>query len=222
MPRPGSNIHPNIRSGQFPTYEEETALLDKGYSLIAGLDEVGRGPLAGPVVAGVVILPPNIERPWTSLVRDSKLMTPAQREAVAPYIEEEALGAQTGAASAEEIDTIGIVRATNAAMKRALHSLALMPQYLLLDAFPLPGVDIPQNPIVHGDALCLSIAAASVVAKVARDKIMVELDAIYPGYGFASNKGYASRQHMLAIEELGPCPVHRYSFAPVKNSGARR
>ena len=217
-----SKMRSKAPSGQFPTYDEEAALLDKGYSLVAGLDEVGRGPLAGPVVACVVILPPFIDRPWTDLVRDSKLMTPAQRESIAPYIEEDALGVQTGAASAEEIDELGIVGATNTAMKRALHSLALMPQYLLLDAFPLPGVGIPQRAIVHGDALCLSIAAASVVAKVARDKIMVELDATYPGYGFASNKGYATRQHMLAIEELGPCPVHRYSFAPVKYLGATR
>ena len=222
MPHPGSKTRSKAQSGQFPTYEEEVILLGKGYSLIAGLDEVGRGPLAGPVVAGVVILPPYIERPWTGLVRDSKLMTPAQRESMAPIIEEEALGVQTGSASAEEIDELGIVGATNTAMRRALNSLALKPQYLLLDAFPLPGVDIPQTPIVRGDALCLSIAAASVVAKVARDKIMVEMDARFPGYGFAGNKGYATRQHMLAIEELGPCPVHRYSFAPVKNSGARR
>jgi len=215
-------VRPDAPSGPFPTYEEEAALLGRGYFLVAGLDEVGRGPLAGPVVAGVVILPPHIDRPWISLVRDSKLMTPAQRETAASYIAEEALGVQTGAASAVEIDEVGIVGATNAAMKRALDALALMPQYLLLDAFPLPGVEIPQRPIVHGDALCLSIAAASVVAKVTRDKIMVELDATYPGYGFASNKGYATRRHMLALEELGPCPVHRYSFAPVKDSGAKR
>ena len=209
-------------SGPFPTYGEEAALLDKGYSLVAGLDEVGRGPLAGPVVAGVVILPPNPAWRWLKKVRDSKLMTPKQRQGAASRLETEAVAARTGMASAQEIDALGIVAATRLAMERALGSLALLPQFLLLDAFPLPGVDIPQQPIIHGDASCMSIAAASVVAKVARDRIMVEQDRRYPGYGFARNKGYATREHMDSIDRLGPCPIHRYSFSPVKDMGATR
>lgn len=221
MPRPEINASRRF-SGPFPTYEEEAALLGKGYSLVAGLDEVGRGPLAGPVVAGVVVLPPNPAHPWLRQVRDSKLMTPLQRRRVAECLERDALAARTGAASAEEIDELGIVAATRLAMERALGSMALMPQFLLLDAFPLPGVDIPQRAIVHGDATCMSIAAASVIAKVARDRIMLEHDARYPGYGFASNKGYGTREHFDSLEKLGPCPIHRYSFSPVRQMGATR
>ena len=221
MRRPASQKSERAR-GPWPTYDLEAALLGKGYSLVAGMDEVGRGPLAGPVVAGVVILPPNPTKPWLKLVRDSKQMTPTQRERVAPYLEAEALAVQTGAASAAEIDDLGIVAATRLAMERALNSLALMPQYLLLDAFPLPGVDIPQSAMVRGDVHCLSIAAASVVAKVTRDRLMVEQDARYPGYGFARNKGYATREHVLGLETLGPCPIHRYSFSPLRDSGATR
>ena len=199
-----------------PTYREETALLEEGYSLVAGLDEVGRGPLAGPVVAGVAVLPRNPSRKWARLIRDSKQMTPAQRERVLPSIREVALALEVGSSSHEEIDERGIVAATQLAMQRALYSLALLPQFLLLDAFPLPGVDIPQKPIVHGDALCLSIAAASIVAKVTRDRHMEEQDALYPRYGFAANKGYATPEHLHQLRAIGPCPIHRHSFAPVR------
>ncbi len=205
-----------------PDTAEETALLGRGYSLVAGMDEAGRGPLAGPVVAGLIILPRTLSGPWVQDIRDSKVMTRAQRESVFAHLEEEALGFQSGAASALEIDELGIVPATRLAMTRALNSLALMPQYLLLDAFPLPGVDIPQSAIVKGDATCLSIAAASVVAKVTRDRMMVEQDALFPGYGFAKNKGYGTGEHMRNLEELGPCPIHRFSFEPIKGSGATR
>lgn len=205
-----------------PTYKEEAALLGRGYRLIAGLDEAGRGPLAGPVVAGVVILPPRPKGRWVRLVRDSKQMSPAQRERALTYIQEHALSIETGASSAEEIDDLGIVRATNLAMRRALFRLAILPQFMLLDAFPLPGVDIPQNPIIHGDALCLSIAAASVAAKVTRDRMMEEHDAAYPGYGFAKHKGYCTDEHRRNLERLGPCPIHRYSFAPLRHTGATR
>ena len=198
-----------------PTYREEAHLLAQGCSLVAGLDEVGRGPLAGPVVAGVVILPPNPRGHWVKLVRDSKQMTPAQRNYVMPYLREKALGIETGESSSREIDELGIVRATRLAMQRALDGLALLPQFLLLDAFPLPDVHIPQKAIVHGDALCLSIAAASVVAKVTRDRFMEEQDALYPSYGFARHKGYATQEHLRKLRANGPCPIHRYSFAPV-------
>ena len=199
-----------------PSYQEEAALLSQGYSLVAGLDEAGRGPLAGPVVAGVAVLPPNLKGQWVRLVRDSKQLTPAQREYVLPYLKDAARALEVGMSSAQEVDDLGIVSATHLAMKRALNSLALMPQYLLLDAFPLPGVGIPQKAIVHGDALCLSIAAASVVAKVTRDRIMEGHDDIYPSYGFARHKGYATREHLRNLRVHGPCPMHRYSFAPVR------
>ena len=203
-------------------YDEEEALLELGYSYIAGMDEVGRGPLAGPVVAGVVVLPPRPEGAWLDGIRDSKAMTAAQRERSYEAILQNAWGAATGETSALEIDEMGIVPATALAMRRALDNLALMPQFLLLDAFPLPDVDIPQKAIVKGDALSLSIAAASVVAKVTRDRMMADLDITYPGYGFAGHKGYGSAEHIRSIEMLGPSPVHRYSFAPIRHSGLSR
>lgn len=203
-------------------YDEEEALLNRGFSYVAGIDEVGRGPLAGPVVAGVVILPPRPHGAWLDGIRDSKAMTAAQRERSYDAIMENAWASATGQASALEIDEVGIVSATALAMRRALDGLALMPQFLLIDAFPLPDVDIPQKAIVKGDALSLSIAAASIVAKVTRDRIMAELDRDYPDYGFAGHKGYGSAEHISRIETLGPCPVHRYSFAPIRHSDHTR
>ena len=203
-------------------YDEEEALLERGYSYVAGIDEVGRGPLAGPVVAGVVILPPRPQGTWLDGITDSKALTPAQRERSYDAILENAWASATGQASAMEIDEMGIVPATSLAMRRALDGLALMPQFLLIDAFPLPDVDIPQKAIVKGDALSLSIAAASIMAKVTRDRIMAEFDEDYPEYGFAGHKGYGSAEHIRKIETLGPCPVHRYSFAPIRYSGHSR
>ncbi len=202
---------------QAPTVHEEVALLDHGYSFVAGLDEVGRGPLAGPVVAGVAVLPQNPKGKWRRLVRDSKQLTPAQREKALPHLREKALALEVGISSSEEVDELGIVPATRLAMQRALNSLALLPQFLLLDAISLPRVAIPQKSIIHGDALCLSIAAASIVAKVTRDRIMDEQDDLYPSYGFASHKGYATRKHLRVLKMEGPCPIHRRSFAPVKD-----
>ena len=201
------------------TYDEEAALLLDGYSLIAGLDEAGRGPLAGPVVAGVAILPHNPVGRWTDKVRDSKQLKPVQREDALKYLQDVALGLHAGIATAEEIDTLGIVPATNLAMQRALDGLALQPQFLLLDAFPLPNVALPQKPIIRGDATCLSIAAASIVAKVTRDRLMVEEDDAHPGYGFAQHKGYGTSDHISSIQRIGPCPIHRYSFAPISTWG---
>lgn len=203
-------------------YDQEEALLNRGFSYVAGIDEVGRGPLAGPVVAGVVILPPRPQGTWLDGIKDSKAMTAAQRERSYHAILENAWASATGQASALEIDEMGIVPATALAMRRALDGLALMPQFLLIDAFPLPDVDIPQKAIVKGDALSLSIAAASIIAKVTRDRIMAELDREYPEYGFAGHKGYGSAEHISRIETLGPCPVHRYSFAPIRHSGHSR
>lgn len=202
------------RAGPTPNFKEEAALLAAGSSPIAGLDEVGRGPIAGPVVAGAVILPHPPRRPWMRGIRDSKELTAPQREELAPIIEREALGAEVGSSTAEEIDRLGIVKATHRAMERALDSLDQEPQHLLLDAFPLPSVPLPQTPIVKGDAHCLSIAAASIIAKVVRDRMMDEADELYPGYGFSTNKGYATPDHLKAVEELGPSPIHRMTFSP--------
>ena len=183
---------------------------------------MGRGPLAGPVVAGVAILPSNLKGRWVRMVRDSKQLTRAERERVLPHLRSVALGLEIGVSSCEEIDSLGIVAATNLAMKRAVDTLSLQPQFLLLDAFPVPSLALPQKAIVRGDALCLSIAAASIVAKVARDGMMREEDLRYPGYGFADNKGYATALHLRSLERLGPCPIHRHSFAPVKDWGFGR
>lgn len=199
-----------------PTYLEESGLLARGYTVVAGLDEVGRGPLAGPVAAAAVALPPNPSGEWVSLVRDSKQMSREQREQLLPYLEDAALELHVGMSTPGEIDEIGIVPATHLAMRRALYDLPLLPQFLLVDALTLPDVRIPQKAIVHGDALCLSIAAASVIAKVARDRLMDEEEARHPGYGFGRHKGYATAEHLRNLRRLGPCPIHRQSFAPVR------
>ena len=169
------------------------------------------------MVASVVVLPPNPKGSWVSLVHDSKRITAAQREYVLPYLQGAALGLGVGASSPQEVDDLGIVAATRLAMGRAIGSLPLDPQFLLVDALSLPDVQLPQKAIVHGDALCLSIAAASIAAKVARDSIMRREDIAYPGYGFAKHKGYGTREHLRNLNRLGPCPIHRLSFAPVRD-----
>ena len=198
-----------------PSYKEEQSLLDRGFSLVAGLDEVGRGPVAGPVLAAAAILRPKPRGRWVRMVRDSKMLTARQREQVMPYLRDAALALETGSCSAEEVDSLGIVSATRLAMRRAVDALPLHPTFLLLDALTLPDLPIPQKAIVKGDSLCMSIAAASIVAKVSRDRIMREFDDLYPGYGFADHKGYATSQHLANLRRLGPSPIHRYSFAPV-------
>lgn len=185
------------------------------YPHIAGLDEAGRGALAGPVAVGAVILPPNETLLTQSLagVRDSKQMTPLERESLAPRIKEVALTSNVGFASAEEIDSQGIVLATRLAALRALHGLSLVPHYLLTDfRLELPQLDISQTALVKGDALCLSIAAASVLAKTARDQLMCELDLYYQGYGLGKHKGYGTQAHRSAMKRLGVSPIHRRSF----------
>ena len=199
-----------------PTYAEEAALIESGYAIIAGVDEVGRGTLAGPVVAGAAILPLHPRGDWLSGVRDSKMLTPLQREASVYAMEAASVTMRTGAATSREIDSVGIVEATRIAMARAIEALPIRPQFLLLDALLLPRVDVPQRAIIKGDAKSLSIAAASVVAKVSRDAMMRDADATYPGYGFSQHKGYATRQHLDALEQLGPCDIHRFTFAPVR------
>jgi len=202
-----------------PGLEREHALWGNGAGLVAGLDEAGRGAWAGPVAAAAVVLPAGEDDALCSRlagVRDSKLMTHLQRMRWAEVIRLEALEWAVGWASAEEIDEMGILPATRLAMQRALEQLAAHPHHLLIDALRLPAVDLPQTPLVHGDRICLSIAAASVLAKTCRDARLVELDAQLPGYGLARHKGYGTAIHRAALEKLGPTPQHRRSYAPVR------
>ncbi len=188
-------------------YEE--ALLETGVSLIAGVDEVGRGPLAGPVTAAAVILPPD----WHILgIDDSKKLTPPRREALAREIRANAVCWALGWCDCRKIDEINILQATKEAMLQALRSLEVRPRHVLVDALRLPEYDVPQTAIIRGDSLSISIAAASILAKVARDEIMREYDSIYPGYAFGRNKGYGTREHYEGLDRHGLCPIHRRSF----------
>ncbi|HEX77661.1 MAG TPA: ribonuclease HII [Dehalococcoidia bacterium] len=199
-----------------PGFSEEQSLLRQGYRLIAGVDEVGRGALAGPVTAAAVILPHPCPFPWAELVRDSKLLTPSQRQGLARHIEAQATAVSVAMVEADYIDKVGIARASLEAMQRAVAGLNPTPQYLLIDYLKLPQMGLPQKGLRDGDSLCFSIACASIMAKVARDQRMTELDRLYPGYGLASHKGYGTAQHLACLRRLGPCPVHRRSFAPVR------
>lgn len=176
---------------------------------VCGIDEVGRGPLAGPVVACAVILPDDCQILY---LNDSKQLTAKKREELYEVIMREAVGVGLGAASPARIDEINILQATYEAMREAIRKLPVQPQILLNDAVTIPGVEIPQVPIIKGDAKSISIAAASIVAKVTRDRWMEEYDSVYPGYGFASNKGYGAAVHIQALKEKGPTPIHRRSF----------
>ena len=193
------------RTYKLQEYERKYA--DKQY--ICGIDEVGRGPLAGPVVAGAVILPKDCD---IFYINDSKKLSEKKREELAAIIMEKAICAQTALVSPEKIDEINILQATYLAMKGAIEKLTPQPDLLLNDAVTIPGVDIMQVPIIKGDAKSISIGAASIVAKVTRDAMMVEYDKIYPEYDFASNKGYGSAKHIAALRKYGPCPIHRKSF----------
>ncbi len=179
------------------------------YDYICGIDEVGRGPLAGPVVAGAVILPKDCRILY---INDSKKLSPAKREELYEEIREKALAVGFGVVSPARIDEINILNATYEAMRDAISSLSIKPGILLNDAVTIPGTTIPQVPIIKGDAKSISIGAASIMAKVYRDRMMVEYDRLFPGYAFASNKGYGSKEHMEALKKLGPCPIHRRSF----------
>ena len=179
------------------------------YGLICGIDEVGRGPLAGPVVAGAVILPADCEILY---LNDSKKLSPAKREELYEVICREAVGVGLGFAGPERIDEINILQATYEAMRQAIGKLNPQPDVLLNDAVTIPGVGIRQVPIIKGDAKSVSIAAASIVAKVTRDRLMEEYEKVYPGYGFAANKGYGAASHIEALKKYGPTPIHRRSF----------
>ena len=202
-----------------PSFVEEETLLAQGIRFIAGVDEVGRGSIAGPVVAAAVVLPDSFKASWLAEVRDSKQLCPAKREALASHIRETAIAFGVGVVSHRLIDTMGIVRASKLAMKLAVDKLTPVPQYLLIDYLRLPAVPLPQKGIVDGDCKCLSIACASIVAKVARDEMMVKLDRHYSGYRWAENKGYCTEAHLAALSRLGPSPIHRRSFEPVRCYG---
>lgn len=189
-------------------YEREYAQ----YSYICGIDEVGRGPLAGPVVAGAVILPKDCHILY---INDSKQLSEKKREELYDVITREAVAWAVGYASPKRIDEINILQATYEAMREAISKLAVKPQILLNDAVTIPKIEIPQVPIIKGDAKSVSIAAASIIAKVTRDRLMVEYDKIMPEYGFASHKGYGSKSHIEAIRQYGPSPIHRATF--IKN-----
>ena len=176
---------------------------------LCGIDEVGRGPLAGPVVAGAVVLPKGSRILY---INDSKKLSAKKREELFDIIKEEAVSVGIGMASPERIDEINILQATYEAMRQAIANLSVKPGLLLNDAVTIPGVDIKQVPIIKGDAKSISVGAASIMAKVYRDRMMEEYDKVFPGYDFASNKGYGSKEHIEALHRLGPCPIHRCSF----------
>jgi len=202
---------------QFPNFDEEDKLKSQGYELIAGIDEVGRGALAGPVVAGAVILPHTANLPWFGLVRDSKELDSRKRESLFDLINKEAVAVGIGIVPPQVIDSINILKATKLAMIQAVEKLSKQPTFLLIDRVTLSQCPIPQRGITRGDKSCLSIACASIIAKVTRDRTMEEFDRIYPGYGFAQHKGYGTGEHISCLRKLGPSPIHRLYFAPVRN-----
>jgi ribonuclease HII len=202
---------------QYPTLDEEYELRRRGYRSVAGLDEAGRGSWAGPVAAAAVILPLNDATLAQRLrhVCDSKLCTPRQRDILYDQIRETALSCAVSLVPAARIDEIGIVPATRQAMREAIAQLVPLPEVLLIDALKLPSVELTQRSINKGDMKCLSIAAASILAKVTRDREMIAMQESYPGYGFAQHKGYGTKQHRQALQKLGPTEIHRWYFAPV-------
>jgi ribonuclease HII len=194
------------------TLFEEMAMR-QGYRCVAGVDEAGRGALAGPVVAAAVILPPGIHIPG---VNDSKKLTPSQREGLFDLIREKALSVGVGSGEHSLIDRINILQATLVAMKEAVNCLSPIPDYLIIDGISKIPVNIHQRTIKKGDSASISIAAASIIAKVTRDRLMIAFEERYPGYGFAEHKGYGCPAHLAAIAGLGPCGIHRKSFRGVK------
>ncbi len=193
------------RTEKLKVYEKEYA----AYGCICGIDEVGRGPLAGPVVAGAVILPENCDILY---INDSKKLSEKKREELYEIIMEKAVAVGIGYSTPERIDEINILQATYEAMREAVSKLSVQPGILLNDAVTIPGITIKQVPIIKGDAKSISIGAASIVAKVTRDRLMVQYDSVFPAYGFASNKGYGAQAHLDALRKYGPCPIHRRSF----------
>ena len=217
-PGPGVGKAPRRPLPRYPHHHWERKLARQGYCAIAGVDEAGRGSWAGPLVAAAVVLPrprPALRRKLAGL-RDSKQLSAAQRWRLFDRIESVAIGIGVGLVAASTIDQLGLAAAGRLALAQAAANLAVAPDYLLIDAFRLPELDCPQEAIVHGDALCLSIAAASVIAKVHRDALLSDLARLYPAFGFERNKGYGTPEHHRALEEYGPTPEHRASYAPVR------
>jgi ribonuclease HII len=206
-----------INNLKTPSFAEEKILKAQGYRYIAGVDEVGRGALAGPVIAAAVILPRHRRTPWLRLVKDSKQLSPATRELLFHRIHRVTVAVGIGVAHHEVIDTQGIIMATRLAMKLAIDQLSPPAETLLIDYMRLPEVEVPQKGIIGGDSLCFSIACASIIAKVTRDRLMIEFDRAYPGYGLAQHKGYGTREHLACLSRLGPSPIHRQSFKPVRD-----
>lgn len=198
-----------------PTKEFEQEARRCGYRHIAGVDEAGRGPLAGPVVAAAVILPVRCR---LTGIDDSKQLSESERQRLYTSILECAAGVGIGSADAGEIDSCNILEATRLAMRRAIENLAPSPDYLLIDAVTLPAVRIPARPIIKGDALSMSIAAASIVAKVTRDTLMAAYHNTFPQYNFLSHKGYGTAEHLQQLARYGPCAIHRRTFTPVREA----
>lgn len=196
----------------------ERAVRESGRQWVAGVDEAGRGPLAGPVVAAAAVLPPDFDPTGIS---DSKRLSAAQRERAYARLVAEACAWAVGIAEPEEIDRINILRATHAAMRRAVSGLARAPDAVFVDGLPVPDLHPDCRNLIGGDARCLSIAAASIIAKVTRDRLMVGCHARWPVYGFDRHKGYGSREHLAALAAHGPCPIHRRSFGPVAQLSLR-
>lgn len=214
MKCPSTIPHASLLDGQVPSMiVTEKRLWEKGYQYLCGVDEVGRGPLAGPVVAAAVIMPP-----WVLIegVTDSKMMTASRREALSEVILEKALAIGLGAASPSTIDRIGILPATHLAFHRAIQHLSITPDHLLVDGYPIPYRG-EQTALIKGDRRSQTIAAASIVAKVLRDRLMKTLDSRYPGYGFAKHKGYGTAFHLEVLRLQGPCCIHRHSFRGVRS-----
>ncbi|MCH7736227.1 MAG: ribonuclease HII [Chloroflexi bacterium] len=200
-----------------PDLSLESGVHRRGVRFVAGVDEAGRGPLAGPVVAAAVILPPDLTgaEPWLQFLDDSKKLSQVRRERAADAVHQHALAVGVGVVSPADIDLMGIGRAALAAMLRAVAQLPFKPGHLLLDFIHVRECPYTYDTIVRGDSRSYSIAAASNVAKVTRDRLMVEAEETYPGYNFARHKGYPTKVHFERLNELGPCPIHRRSFAPV-------
>jgi len=203
----------------YPTHFFEEAARMCGYRKIAGIDEAGRGPLAGPVVAAAVMLPRRFHLPG---LRDSKLVKEPDRESLFGQITQQALGWAAGMASEQEIDVWNILEATKMACQRAIATLSSPPDYLLLDALHLNNTTIPQRAIIKGDQLSVSIAAASIIAKVTRDRVMLEYHQRYPQFSFATHKGYPTPEHLRLLAQFGPCNGHRLSFRPVRQCNVKR
>ena len=202
-----------------PNLDIEQDVRSVQYKYIAGVDEVGRGPLAGPVVSAAVVLPHDLtgNEGWLGVINDSKKLSEPKRQMAYEIISREAVSVAVGITNASTIDSVGILPATISSMFTALRGLEVYPDFVLFDFIPLKDCEYPYRTVVKGDTKSYSISAASIIAKVTRDELMKEADEQYPGYGFSGHKGYGTAKHLDAIKRLGPCEIHRRSFAPIKN-----